>query len=230
MKRPRPSSFAMKQVMAVTGFIFVAFVFIHMIGNLKVFQGPEAFNGYATWLREVGYPLVPKQGVLWALRVVLAGSLLAHMWAALVLWARGRKARGSHRRRGFKTSSAYGALLMLPTGLITFVFIVVHLLDLTIGALLQTTDFRHAAPDGTAFAYENLVASFSRPWMAAFYIVVMVLLAIHIEHGWRTMLQDIGATGRRFRKFWTSVGGIIALVIVIANGAIPALVLAGVIA
>ncbi len=230
MKRPHPSSFAMKQVMAVTGFIFVAFVFIHMIGNLKVFQGPEAFNGYATWLREVGYPLVPKQGVLWALRVVLAGSLLAHMWAALVLWARGRKARGSHRRRGFKTSSAYGALLMLPTGLITFVFIVVHLLDLTIGALLQTTDFRHAAPDGTAFAYENLVASFSRPWMAAFYIVVMVLLAIHIEHGWRTMLQDIGATGRRFRKFWTIVGGIIALVIVIANGAIPALVLAGVIA
>lgn len=63
-KGPRPSSFVLKQTMAVTGVVFVGFVVVHLFGNLKVFAGADSFNHYAAWLREVGYPLLPKQSVL----------------------------------------------------------------------------------------------------------------------------------------------------------------------
>ena len=33
--------------MAVTGVILVGFVIAHMLGNLKIFLGPEDFNAYA---------------------------------------------------------------------------------------------------------------------------------------------------------------------------------------
>src|SRR5207237_281234 len=40
-----------KVVMAVTGGILFLFVVGHLLGNLKVFQGPEHFNAYAEGLK-----------------------------------------------------------------------------------------------------------------------------------------------------------------------------------
>ncbi len=222
----RLSNFALKQVMAVTGVLFVAFVTVHLFGNLKVYSGAEAFNHYAHWLREVGYPLLPKESVLWALRLTLAVSLICHIGAGVTLWLRGRAARGKHRRRlaGYQPRAAR---FMLPGGLLIAVFCLVHLSDLTIGGPLASESFRH--PDPEVHAYANLVASFSRPAMALFYALVMVVIGFHIQHGWRTLLQDFGATGQRFRLVWTFIGGLIALAVVLGNATIPLLVLAGVI-
>lgn len=216
--------------MAITGVVFVAFVFIHMFGNLKVYGGQASLDGYATWLREVGYPLLPYKSVLWALRITLLVSLIAHVYAAVALWLRGRAARGGHRRRSMPRTTAWGARTMLPGGVVIFVFVVVHLLDLTIGAIVAPESYAHAGPDGLIPAYANLVASFSRPWMAAFYTFSMLVIGFHIWHGWRALLQDWGVTGRRFRAVWATVGAVIALAIVAGNAAIPLLVLMGVIA
>ena len=66
-RRHRLPSWALKVTMAVTGVVWAAFVAIHLFGNLKIFQGPEAYNHYAHWLREAFYPLMPKQSVLLAM-------------------------------------------------------------------------------------------------------------------------------------------------------------------
>jgi len=117
---------------------------------------------------------------------------------------------------------------MLPGGILILVFVLVHISDLTAGGPLASASFRH--PDPEMHAYANLVASFSRPWMAIFYMVVMLVIGFHIEHGWRTLLQDLGVTGRRFRQVWVVIGGLLALAVVLGNAMIPLLVLLGVIA
>ncbi|MDO5534146.1 MAG: succinate dehydrogenase cytochrome b subunit [Propionibacteriaceae bacterium] len=226
----QPSTFALKVVMALTGVIFVAFVLVHMIGNLKVYGGAESLDGYARWLREVGYPLIPHSGVLWTLRIVLLTSLIAHVGASLVLWRRGRQARGRFRRRRTMTPTAWAARTMLLGGLLIGAFVVVHLLDLTIGQVLAPGNHRHPDPDGTIHAYHNLVASFSRPWMAAIYAGSMLVIAVHIWHGWRTVLQDAGVTGRRLRAVWATLGALIAVAVVLGNALIPVFVQLGVIA
>ncbi|NHB84440.1 succinate dehydrogenase cytochrome b subunit [Tessaracoccus sp. HDW20] len=215
--------------MAVSGALWVAFVSIHLFGNLKVFQGPEAFNGYAAWLREAFYPLLPKSGVLWALRVALVVSLVAHVGSAAVVWWRGRRARGPHRAKLHGLAS-WSSRLMPVTGVVLLLFLVIHLLDLTTGTAPVAPDgFAHPA-EGTAHAYQNLVASFGRPLMAWFYVAVMALLSLHIAKGATTMAADLGVMGRRWRAGFTIVGGILAVAILLGNAAIPVLVQMGVLA
>ena len=79
--------------MAASGVILMTFVLVHMYGNLKAFQGQEAFNVYAHHLRDMGEPYLPREGLLWILRVSLILAVIGHIAAATALWRRARKAR-----------------------------------------------------------------------------------------------------------------------------------------
>jgi succinate dehydrogenase / fumarate reductase cytochrome b subunit len=52
------STVGKKIVMALSGILLIVFVVGHMIGNLKVYQGHDAFNHYAEGLRTFGAPKV----------------------------------------------------------------------------------------------------------------------------------------------------------------------------
>ena len=92
-REPRIPSWALKVAAAVTGIIWAIFLAIHFYGNLKVFQGPEAFNNYAHWLKNAFYPLMPHEGVLWLMRAVLVPSLIIHVIAVFLIWQRARRSR-----------------------------------------------------------------------------------------------------------------------------------------
>ena len=47
------ASIGKKALVAITGAVLFAFVLVHMIGNLQVFLGPEALNGYSRALHKV---------------------------------------------------------------------------------------------------------------------------------------------------------------------------------
>ncbi|MBO3725402.1 succinate dehydrogenase cytochrome b subunit [Actinomyces bowdenii] len=221
----------LKTTMAVTGSIMGLFVLVHMIGNLKVFQGPQAYNGYAAMLRSFAYPLLPHEGLLWALRVVLLACILAHAAAGTALWRRARLARGPHRRRGLLPRS-FAARTMLLSGAVIGAFVVVHLLDLTLGRLVASPDYQHPSGHGPhleVHAYANLVASLSRPWMALLYTAVMVVIGLHLAQGLWSVLHDLGGTAPRLRRIWLALALLVALAITAGNGALPLLVLTGVI-
>lgn len=215
-------TWAAKTVMAVTGLVFTAFVAVHMVGNLKVFTGAVHFDDYAAWLRTILEPLVPPQGVLWALRVVLVVCLVAHVWCAALLVRRSRTSAGPHGRRTRPAASSFGARSMLLTGVVLLLFVVFHILDMTTGtAPVAPESFVAGSP------YSNLVASFSRPWVATFYGITMLLLAVHIAHGVRTAAGDLGVTGLRSRTGFAVVGGVAAAAVLFGNAAIPLAVQAG---
>jgi hypothetical protein len=48
------SAIGKRIVMAITGAVLVAFVIVHMLGNLKIFAGPGEINAYSRFLRTVG--------------------------------------------------------------------------------------------------------------------------------------------------------------------------------
>lgn len=45
------SSLGRKLLMAASGLALIAFLLVHLVGNLYVFQGREALNAYAAWLK-----------------------------------------------------------------------------------------------------------------------------------------------------------------------------------
>ncbi len=117
--------------MALTGVIFVLFVLMHMYGNLKMFGGPEAYNGYAEHLREFGEPILPRNGLLWILRVVLAVSVAVHAYSAFSLWNRARLARGSRYVAKRSLATSYAVRTMRWGGVIILSFVLFHLLHFT---------------------------------------------------------------------------------------------------
>nr|EMP10377.2 succinate dehydrogenase [Gordonia sp. NB41Y] len=223
---PLPSTVTLKVTMALTGTVFALFVLVHMIGNLKVYTGAEHFDAYAHWLRTLLEPLLPYEGALWIFRVVLLACLIAHVGASVMLIGRAHRARGRFRRRGMGLRRL-PATLMPYTGLVLLVFIVVHILDLTTGTRpVASSSFESATADASS-AHHNLVESLQRWPMALFYIVVMGLLGLHLVHGLWSVVNDLGATGRRVRQAGAVIALVVAAAVMIGNISIPIAVLAG---
>jgi succinate dehydrogenase / fumarate reductase, cytochrome b subunit len=218
----QPSSSTLKLVMALTGIVFALFVLVHMIGNLKVYTGAAHFDAYAHWLRTLLEPLLPYEGALWIFRVVLLSCLIAHVGAAVLLTVRARRARGRFRRTRMRSLKSFTARTMLVSGLVLLLFIVFHILDLTVGA-------RPAGSDSFApgHAYTNLIASFERPAVAIFYLLAMAVLGAHLVHGLWTAVQDLGVTGHRMRQVCVAIGGLLALAVMVGNMTIPLAVWTG---
>lgn len=216
-----------KYVMAITGIGMMGFVLFHMIGNLKMYQGADALNHYAEFLKELLYPLAPKQTVLWILRGGLITMLVLHLHAALTLTRLNRHARPVKYQsaRDYQVAS-FASRSMRLSGLVVIAFLVWHLLDLTFGAV------NTVGADGEyvrAEVYDNVVRSFDRPVVAVFYIIANVLLGIHLFHGSWSIFQSLGWNNPRFNKWRRAFAGGFATVVVVGNISFPVAVMAGIV-
>lgn len=222
-RRARPSTHVCKLTMASTGIVFAAFVFVHMVGNLKIYLGAADLDHYATWLRTVGTPLVPTESVLWTLRIVLTACLLAHVVCAVILWRRARARRGGYRAPLRRRMFAAGT--MPYTGLALLAFIVFHILDLTTGQAAAKGFQETTATQ--SHAYANVIASFDRPLAALAYVVAMLALSVHVVHGLWMAAHDLGVTGRRTRAAIKVLAWGVALAVLLGNASIPVAVQLG---
>lgn len=217
----RIGNWVLAPIAAITGILLTAFVAVHMFGNLKAFIGPQDFNDYAHFLRVAGPPLLPEGGVLWCFRIGLLIVAGAHIWATLLITWRAKTHRGT-----VHTTTSLISRSMWITGAALIAFVVIHILDLTTGALHR--DF--IAPTAQASsAYENLIASLSRPSFALIYLLAMAALALHLWHGLQLALFDLGLSAKKWRRWLSVLGYAIALVVPVVNMSFPLLILAGVI-
>jgi succinate dehydrogenase / fumarate reductase, cytochrome b subunit len=116
---------------------------------------------------------------------------------------------------------------MPVTGLVLLLFIAFHILDLTTGTSPVAGAGYRSATGSESFAYQNLVASFDRPLVSAFYLLAMVVLGLHLAHGLWSAVNDLGVTGHRLRQVAVAAAGIVAGVVFVGNASIPIAVLTG---
>jgi succinate dehydrogenase / fumarate reductase, cytochrome b subunit len=175
--------------MAVSGIILLLFLIAHAIGNLHVFQGGESFNHYSEWLRTFGEPALGYRWFLTGLEAVLVISVVAHIAAAIALWRQAKRARPVGYVVKKSPAQSYASRTMRWGGVIIGLFIVYHILDLTVGV---------ANPDGTGSTpYDRLVASFQNPIATTVYVVALILLGLHLRHGIWSATQTLGQSNRR---------------------------------
>jgi succinate dehydrogenase / fumarate reductase cytochrome b subunit len=214
------SSVGKKYLMALSGAFLFLFVFGHMIGNLKIFLGQEAFNHYAHWLREVLYPALPHSGFLWIFRLMVLGAVGLHILAAYMTWQQSRKATGS--RYAYKLenlSFSYASRTMRWGGVIIGVFVVYHLLHFTTGRVHPSFD--------PADPYTNVVVGFQNPLIVGFYIVAITALAFHLFHGLWSATQTVGASHPKYDRFRRPVAMLVTLVIYVGFISVPIAILMG---
>ena len=220
--RARHSTIVWKIAMALTGLIFISYVVVHMYGNLKVFGGAEAFDTYAEHLREFGEPILPHEGLLWIIRVVLLLSLVVHAVAAYRLWARAAGAR-SHRYAMKKaTRSTLSSRTMRWGGTALLLFIVFHILNLTTRTITPggDSDSPHQRMLNT-FAPENW-------WVTVIYLLAMVALGMHLRHGVFSAAQTLGYTSSQSaRALWNRVSWVVSIVVAVGFAVVPLSIILG---
>lgn len=215
------STVGKKVLMAVSGAIFTGFVLGHMYGNLKAFFGPETFNHYAEFLREMGAPLFMHGQLLWLFRIVLLLAVLIHVLPAIQLWLLGKSARPINYARKLDTQETnIAARTMIWGGLLIGTFVVLHILHLTTGNLHP--DF---VPGD---AYNNLVVGFRWLPVPILYIVVMAAICLHLYHGVWSALQTLGINNPRYNGYRRPLAVVVAAVVFVGFISVPVGVLAGI--
>ena len=218
------STIGKKVIMAVTGLILVAFVVLHMLGNLQVFIGPEKMNRYAAFLQSLGE-------LLWLARIVLLVALILHVTMAWQLAQRSRQARPTGYQRREPQVSTVASRTMRWGGVLILVFVIFHILHFTTGTVFPWA----SRPDALypAFShtdvYGNVIAAFRSPWVVTFYVVVMLFLMLHLFHGAWASVRTLGLTKPSPRPLHRQVATIIAVVVWLGFTAIPVAVFLGVI-
>jgi succinate dehydrogenase / fumarate reductase, cytochrome b subunit len=208
-----------KAVMAVTGVILFGFVLGHLIGNLKLYAGPQALNAYAAFLRRAGEPALPASGLLWIIRLVLLASVGLHVWAAWRLTLISRAARPAAYAAGTRIHTTYASRTMRWGGVIILLFVVYHLLHFTWGTVHPSF-----VPGDV---YHNVVAGFQVWWVSLFYVAAQVALGFHLYHGLWSMFQSLGLSHPRFDLWRDGFAHAFAWIVTAGNISLPVAVLSG---
>lgn len=173
--------------MAVTGLILIAFLLMHMYGNLKMFAGAEAFNHYAHWLKsDILYPIVPRGWFIWIFRFTLLIALILHVASAASLTLTDRRAHNANYVTTKRKAQTYSARTMRWGGVILLTGLIFHLLQFTTKTI-QTGFTADTEP------YAMFVASFSHWWLVLGYAVWIVTVVMHVRHGFWSAFTTLGA-------------------------------------
>ncbi|MFE2022317.1 succinate dehydrogenase [Streptomyces sp. NPDC059499] len=215
------SSVGKKMIMAVSGLIMLGYLSVHMLGNLKIFFGSDEFNHYAHWLRTLGEPFLHYEWALWIIRVVLVAAVVLHAVSAYQLSRRDIRARPNayvHK----KARASYATRTMRWGGIILALFIVWHILDLTTGTV-HTGGFQSGHP------YQNVLDTFSTWYGNVIYIVAVLAMGLHVQHGFWSAAQTLGVGNATRDRVLKTVANIFAVVLTVGFVSVPLAVMTGVV-
>lgn len=184
------TSVGQKILMALTGLSLVGFLVAHLGGNLNLFAGEAAFNGYADKLHSLGPILMVAEVGLFAMFALHLG--LALSTAALSKLARQKAYEETESKQdGVPVLPGRASSYMFVTGLIIGVYVIIHVLDMK----LNIRGF-----EDNESKFQLVRAVLSDPLTGGFYIVALIALGIHLTHGIRSALQTLGINHKRYNR------------------------------
>ena len=201
------TSIGKKLLMALTGLFLVLFLAVHLYGNLYLYAGEEAFNDHAE--------SISSNALIRVVEVVLFLAIVAHAVNGVQLTIRNRRARPQrYRVKRYAGFSTLASRSMIVSGSVVFIFIVVHL-----------RNFFWEARFGRVAAGESLYRvvseTFALPGYAALYLIAMVLLGLHLGHGFLSALRTLGIEHQRYTPLLRGLGLVLAVGFAAAFASLP---------
>lgn len=197
------SSVGKKLMMAVTGFGFILFLIGHLIGNLTIYAGKDAFVAYAGHLHSLGP----------ALKVMEAGLVFfaaVHILTGLILFYQNFQARPNrykvNKRAGGRT---LGSATMPYTGIIILAFVIFHLFNFTFADKTDRT------------IWDIVSGAFSDPIHVFLYIASVFVVAVHVSHGFWSAFQTVGVNHPKYMPTIQAVSLLFSLIVAVGFGFIP---------
>ncbi|PKL76113.1 MAG: succinate dehydrogenase [Candidatus Melainabacteria bacterium HGW-Melainabacteria-1] len=201
------STIGRKLITGLTGLALVGFLVGHLAGNLSLFVGADAFNTYAHKLESLGF-------LLYAVEIGLIAVFVFHIFFAIAVTGQNKSARKSRyaeqRNAGKPSRKSISSQSMIYTGIVLGVFTVVHVWMFKFGPGMgqgYATEL-HGVP--ARDLYRLVVERFKDPWIMGAYSAVMLLLGVHVKHGFWSAFQSLGAYHPRYTPLIYSLGILVA--------------------
>jgi succinate dehydrogenase / fumarate reductase cytochrome b subunit len=202
-RRVFSSSVGTKLLIGFTGLLLFAYLIVHLAGNLIVFAGEETFNHYSHTLVSNPFVVPAEIGLLLV--------FLVHVYKTIAMWTANTRARtiGYEKKQWADHTSrkSIASSTMIWTGLVTLVFVVVHVAQIKYGAWYETGD----PPIRDLYRTEAEV--FASPLWVAIYVVCMVLIGFHLRHGISSAFQSLGLSHPVYTKRVVAAGTVLAILI-----------------
>jgi len=187
------SSVGKKLLTGLTGFLLMGFIIAHLLGNFTLLIGQEAFNHYAHFLEHAFHG--------WLVIIFEVGMIaifLVHMAAAVTVAVTDKvKARPvAYEKKedaGGASRMTLSSKSMIYTGVLLILFVIWHVKSFKFGGAQMI-------PDGHGGEIKDLYAvvatAFSNGWTAATYVVIMLMLGLHLRHGFWSAFQSLGLANK----------------------------------
>lgn len=177
------STIGQKQLMGLTGLIWSGFVLGHMLGNTLVFLGADIFNKY-------GHAIVSNKPLLYGTEAILLSTILVHVIKGIMVTLRNKVSRPVTPAMGLgdAKNSSFAVKTMIYQGVLILVFIILHLITFKYGTYYETT------VDGVVMRdlHRLMVETFQSPIYVFWYVVCLILLGLHLSHGFYSSFQSLG--------------------------------------
>jgi succinate dehydrogenase / fumarate reductase cytochrome b subunit len=203
-----------KLITGITGLALAVFVLVHMLGNLLMFFGQNAYNAYAEHLANWGILLYLVEGILLV-------AVLLHATVGIEIFSHRLRARREgyqqYQSVGHDTYQTVSSRSMIITGTLLAGFLVAHLMTFKFGPY-YTTDLGDASVRDLA---RLVVEVFHKPFYVVGYTAMMLLLGLHLRHGIWSIFQSFGTLGKGIRPVAFAISTLLAVAIALGFIVLP---------
>ena len=191
------SSLARKFLMAITGLFLISFITLHLAINLlSLSSDPTLFNEASHFMTT--------NLLIQTMQYVLAIGFILHIGMGIRLNYLNNKARPvkyEHNRPGENSSAASRS--MIYTGILVFWFLLLHLYN-------YWYQIKFVGVDDD---YLLVVALFDSWIYTLVYVVSFIVLGVHLDHGFQSSFQSLGANHRKYTPLIKILGSIYSALI-----------------
>ncbi len=211
------SSVGRKIVMSLSGLFLVIFVGLHLSINLTMLFSAKAYNYAAHFMATNPFIKI--------MEPVLALGFIFHIVYALILEFRNIKSRGGLSRYEMTKrshQSTWSSRNMIWLGILILAFLTVHIINfywkIKFGEVPEVTYGTDTMHDTytlvTSLFKTNVVYDI-------IYVIGAIALGYHLHHAVWSALQTLGLSNDIWRKRWTVIGDIYAIIIGVGFAIIP---------
>ena len=187
------SSIVRKFIMALSGLFLIIFLITHLVINsLTLSADKELFN--------VAAHFMATNPVIYLMQYVLALGFILHIGMGIKLTIQNKKARPQNYVYNQSSKNAdVSSRSMIISGGLVLVFLCLHLRD-----YFYQIKFV-GLPEGTT-DYDLVVNLFSNPIYTAVYVISFIVLGLHLNHGFKSAFQSVGANHKKYNTTIQLVG------------------------
>ncbi len=211
------SSIGRKLIMSLTGLFLCSFLIVHCTVNACLFvnDGGLTFNSAAHFMET--------NLLIRTVEYLLFAGIIIHAMQALVITIMNRKGRGTKRyevERANENSKWYSRNMGI-LGTIVMVFLIVHMIHFFIGLRFDETYKYGEDVNGHANLYANVKDVFSNMWIDLFYVLCMIGLGFHLQHGFHSGFQSLGINHPYYTPLIKNIGYLFSVLIPATFAAMP---------